>query len=307
MELDRRRDKPPADDTESGNEEQDPATNIAKISEALDSVYTQRRGGQSRAEADLSSLMAKFERTSGVTADNSFSEPPAAAAGAPDPQLAQGLLKMADFDTRLSFLEKSLGLDGSNMPDQATNPPKPLLHTLRTLDQKIETLSDPASTLDAAQTKTRQLVKDAERLQWLRAAAAEEDSAASSPPPTSNGLSNGRRTNGGAYADDPERTARVNALYGALPTIEALAPSLPVVLERLRTLRLLHGAAAAAGGTLDGLEQRQAEQAAELAQWRAALAGVEAGLRDGKGALAENVGNVGQWVKELEARVARFA
>jgi len=82
---------------------------------------------------------------------------------------------------------------------------------------------------------------------------------------------------------------------------------LPMVLERLRTLRLLHASAGSAAATLDEIEKRQGEQDAEIEAWREALEKVEGALEEGEGTLSQNVKVVAEWVKDLEGRVAKFS
>ena len=286
LELKKSTDAEPRPDSE----EQGSTADIAKISDALDVVYADRHGGSRGAEANLNNLLAKY------TPDSSAAAPQPTPAGIPapvpsethpDPQIAQSLLKAAEFDTRLTHLETALGLDSTTLPDQSATAPKPLLPTLTALDQKLHMLANTTSTLDAAHSKARQLAKDAERLHRLR--------------------DDGQQQQQQQQPDsDPDRAAKINALYGALPTLDALAPTLPLVLERLRSLRLLHGAAAGASAALDDLDTRQREQAAEIALWREALDGVERSLEGGRAALKENVESVGAWVRGLEGRVEQL-
>lgn len=124
-----------------------------------------------------------------------------------------------------------------------------------------------------------------------------------SPPSSAGIITNGQNS---SIAEDPERSSKINALYGTLSTIDSLAPTLPMVLDRLRTLRLLHTSAAAASNTIDELEKRQSNQAAEIKQWREALVQVEQNLKTGEGGLQENVKTVGEWVKDLESRMTKL-
>jgi len=173
------------------------------------------------------------------------------------------------------------------MPDQdSVNPPKPIMHTLQTLDRQVQTLTNSSASVDAASTKTKKLIEQAENLAKIRA----EYDATEHPTP-----------------EDAESVSKVNALYGTLSTIDSLAPTLPMVLDRLRTLRLLHTSAASAGNTLDEMEKRQSEQAGEIGQWRDALDQVERNLKTSEGGLMENVKNIGDWVKELESRMAKLS
>jgi nuclear migration protein JNM1 len=291
------------DKKEETETDDDTLANVSKLSQALDAVYVGRYGERKGAEIDLAKTIAKFDAVSTITNEQNGQPPSGTAPKHPTSaaDLRQALSKAAEFDGRLTFLEHSLGLNGMNIPEQGPSSPKPILHTLENLDRQVQTVLNSAASIDAAQSKTRQLMKEAERLQKLKEARAEQNT--SSPPPSAGLISNGQDT---AYADDPERVSKINALYGTLSTIDSLAPTLPMVLDRLRALRLLHTSAAAASSTLDELEKRQSNQAEEIKQWREALVQVEQNLKTGEGGLKENVKTVGEWVKDLESRMTKL-
>lgn len=286
------------DSTQPEPDEEDTLANITKLSQAVDVIYAARHGESKGAEADLVRTINKFDRSKIPSAQSNrvqIQNQASTANSANQAELHQALSKAAEFDGRLTFLEHSLGLNGMNIPDQGVNSSKPILHTLDTLDRQVQTVSNSSASIDAAQSKARQLVKDAERLQKLRSTQDEQNG--------SSAQSDGLKANG--HIEDPERTSKIIALYGTLPTIDLLAPTLPMVLDRLRTLRLLHTSAASASNTLDEMEKRQSGQAAEIKQWREALENVELNLKKGEGGLTENVKTVGDWVRDLEARMSR--
>ncbi|EXJ88304.1 hypothetical protein A1O1_05234 [Capronia coronata CBS 617.96] len=100
-----------------------------------------------------------------------------------------------------------------------------------------------------------------------------------------------------------EQSSKITALYQLLPSIQNLQPLLPVVLERLRTLSVIHAGAAEAKNSLDAVEQRQAEMRDEINQWREAVDAVEKGMADLEDAMKGNVKVVGEMVSGLEQRV----
>ena len=214
------------------------------------------------------------------------------------------LAKAASFDARLSLLENSLGLLSS--ATSPTNPlsdpnapvPKPVLSTLSALEQQLATLSD--ASLDAAARRVRQLTAEAEALDAARSAAAaaatNRDSTASRPASPPSGAA-------AAGPEDRSRTAQIRALYGALQTVEDMAPTLPVVLERLRALRLVHAGAGQASAALARLEEKQADVEAELRLWRAGVEAVEKGVRGGEEVLRGNVRGLEELVRGLERRL----
>jgi len=301
------RQKESAKDGDAPRDAEEPSDGIEKLSEVLDAIYAQRHGGLSSAEAQFDTTLQKFQKQSPDTQvrgpqNGNALPPPPQPATATQQQHEQALAQAAAFDTRLALLEKSLGLDGKSMPDLSAHAPKPILHTLDNLDRQISILSASSSnTLDAARTRIRDLTQEAERMDELRRSRAAQETANTLRSPTANGTSMPSPT------DDAERNAKINALYGTLPTIASLAPTLPMVLERLRTLRLLHASAGSAAATLDEIEKRQGEQDAEIEAWREALEKVEGALEEGEGTLSQNVKVVAEWVKDLEGRVAKFS
>jgi nuclear migration protein JNM1 len=277
------------------NSEDDPLSSISKISEALDAVYSERHGGPTGVEADFSRTLQQFGKQTSPKASKRVKKLLKQASPAQEDQkLMQALEIAADFDSRLSFVESALGLTGSTIPDIGDNAAKPIIPTLEHLEQVIEAAAGSPANLDSAHTRTKQLIKDAEKLQKLRV--------------EQNGIEGKATTNGDApHPVASEDVSKINALYGVLPTIDSLSPSLPLLLERMRTLQLLHASAAGASELLDDIEKRQLEQSEELAQWRNALEKVEQNLGDGQTALADNVQKVGEWVKSLESKADKFS
>ncbi|KAF4538374.1 Dynactin subunit 2 protein [Lasiodiplodia theobromae] len=315
-------------------DEEDPAEGIAKLSEMLDAVYVQRQGGVKGAEAQFTRTLKRFARPAADATTTIPQTTTGITVTAASEQAAQALSRAADFDARLSQLEKALGLNANNMPDIATHPPKSILHNLDTLERQLQTISEVStSSLDAASRRVQKLTQEAERLDELRRSARASQDGVSSPVSATGSRqrsdtisasavaaaagvaagAGGAADAGpppemmGAYIEDPERVAKINALYGTLTTIESLSPTLPLVLERLRTLRLIHTSAGTAAATLDELEKRQGEQAEEIRQWSEALTKVEENLKQGEGTLQDNIKTVGDWVRDLEARIAKFA
>jgi nuclear migration protein JNM1 len=262
---------------------------INKLSEALDAVYISRNGAKKGPTAELTQAITKFTaiNTTGSAIQAQAVAYPPLTTSSPEhqAQLSQALAKAAEFDTRLSFLEQALGLTSDSISDQSGDAPKPILHTLSTLDRQIQNLTNSSASVDAASSKTRKLIEQAEHLLKVKS----EYNALDHPT-----------------TEDTENVSKINALYGTLTTIDSLAPTLPLVLDRLRTLRLLHATAAGAGNTLDEIEKRQAEQASEIEQWRDALNQVEKNLKSAEGGLTKNVKSVEDWIKDLEARMAKL-
>ena len=215
------------------------------------------------------------------------------------------LSKVSDFDSRLTLIEAALGFDAIPLPTQNTSPAKAVLPALNTLDIELHTLSTSTDTsLDKLSGRVKQLTQDAQELEQARKAAKAAQEALS-PSSEDFPLLNGPGRDSDAL-DDSEQRSKINALYGTLPTIESLAPLLPSVLDRLRSLRSLHADAATASQTLAKLETRQGDTKQELQSWREGLEKVENAMKQGEETVKGNTETIESWVKELEERMRKL-
>ena len=223
---------------------------------------------------------------------------------APTYQEENALSKVSDFDSRLTLIEAALGLDAIPLPTQDRSLSKAVLPTLDALDKQLDTLASSTDTsLDKLNGRIKQLTQDAAELEQARKAAKAAQEALS---PSSEDFS---FLNGPVKDEDldgTEQRSKINALYGTLPTIESLAPLLPSVLDRLRSLRSLHAEAATASQTLASLEARQEDMKQELQGWREGLEKVENAMKQGEHTVKENTVTVESWVKDLEQRMQRL-
>ncbi|KAF6814257.1 dynactin subunit [Colletotrichum sojae] len=215
---------------------------------------------------------------------------------APTYEQSHALAKAADFDRRLVLLEKAIGVGSSALPEFDMNGlPRAILPTLNGLQKQITTLSQAStSNLDTISRRVRTLIQEAHELEKARqgAKAAQET------------LGNGAEAS--ENGQSPEQLAKINALYGTLPTIESLAPLLPPLLDRLRSLRAIHSDAANASEMLERIERQQTEMAGDLKQWKEGLEKVEEAMKEGNTAMAGNMKVMEAWVKDLEGRVAKL-
>ncbi|KAF1810685.1 hypothetical protein P152DRAFT_460377 [Eremomyces bilateralis CBS 781.70] len=287
----------------------DAASEIAKLSQMLDSVYTQG-GRSSSAETQLASVLSRplgaapaLHDANGLVANGErmgMTKTPAAAQY--DRNLSEILAKAAEFDSRLAQLETSLGVSSSTPQDLV--PQDPVLKTIESLDQQLSIIANAPSTYETAARRLQDLQRQRREIEV-------EDEATSKIKINSTGGSKANGTPSAdaaqSYLDDPTNAEAIKALYSALPAIESMAPTLPLVVERLRSLRLIHASAGDASTTLDEMRTRQQEQEAEIKAWREALDKVKEALKDGEGVLKENMDVVGGWVKDLEARVQKFS
>ncbi|ORY19375.1 Dynamitin-domain-containing protein [Clohesyomyces aquaticus] len=274
-------------------EERDPKEIMEFISDTVDKIYAMRRGGVRGAEPLLTRTIDKFNNYPPFGPSPRISkaierQPPLPGTQIQRSQLDFVLNQAADFDHRLTNLERSLGLNGNTMPDLAEKAPFPIFPTLEKLEQTIGTMADASSgNLDAAAQQIKKMIADAEQLKQLR----QEDSGA---------------TLGSSDIKSPqasEQESKVNALYGTLPAIDKLTPILPLVLDRLRTLRLVHTSAWQADEVLTELEHRQSKQEEELKKWEASLETQLINVKVCEQGLQNNMKVVGDWVKRIEDKV----
>lgn len=202
--------------------------------------------------------------------------------------------RIAEFDSRLAALERSLGLssvDGTSL--EAVN--NPVLPSLTLLDQQLNALMTASSitNLEAASTRLAKLREEAERTAF---AAAE---------PSQNGESTGTSTPTSpiASAYSLPDLQKLQDLYTLLPNLQRLSPTVPALLDRLRSLRALHAGAANASAELEELEKSQAEFGTELREWKEGLTRVEDAMKATDEANGRNGKVVQGWVRELEGRV----
>ncbi|KAI5780717.1 hypothetical protein DFH27DRAFT_583010 [Peziza echinospora] len=255
------------------------------------------------------------------------------------------LARAADFDARLSILEQILGASTSFLANlDKQTPGNAVIPTLDDLARQISVLTSSSPTfVDALSRRVKLLADQAEKLaearRSARQAAMEQHQQALASTSTSGAAGGGggggvgRRATlagpsaadsvaaaleGGGGGDhhgiDPanvitsshDRDAKINALYGTLPTITTLSPLLPPVLDRLRSLRAIHADTGRAAEGLERIEKRQEEMAEDIRAWREALGKVEGVMRETEGVFVGNVGQVEKWVRELEGRLERL-
>jgi nuclear migration protein JNM1 len=222
---------------------------------------------------------------------------------APDYQQNHTFARAADFDSRLTLLEKALGITSTVIPAfDSKGVPMAILPTLDRLQRQISVITEASPTsLDSISRRVRTLTQEAERLDEARKsakAAQEELRAADGDNPT--------KTRDSEDGVDSEQVAKINALYGTLGTIESLAPILPSLLDRLRSLRAIHTDAATASETLNRVSKRQEDMAADIKKWREGLEKVEQAVKQSETVMGGNMKVVEGWVKDLEERMARF-
>ena len=221
---------------------------------------------------------------------------------APTYEQTHALAKAADFDARLVFLEKALGVGSAAMPEfDSKGLPRAVIPMVENLHRQVSTLSEATTpNLDAISRRVRTLTQEAQNLEKARKNARQAQEAliqaGASPAPAE-----------GAVQEDSEQIAKINALYGLIPTIENLSPLLPPLLDRLRSLRMIHADAATASETLQRLEQKQSEMATDIQQWRGGLEKLEGAVRDGDASRAKNMEVIEGWVKDLEGRISKLS
>ncbi|KAL1585939.1 hypothetical protein WHR41_05023 [Cladosporium halotolerans] len=207
---------------------------------------------------------------------------------------------VAEFDARLSVLEKSLGLSSLD----TGSPETPLLPSLALLDRQFGALMTASSlaSLEAASDRIKKLKEEAEQLSMVSSNPAE-------PPPEQWSSGNGTATPQAETAG-PSLAAvdieKLRSLHALLPTLQSLTPTVPALLDRLRSLHTLHSGAANAAGEMEDLERRQDDFEKELKEWREGLEKVEKAVREADEANGRNGKVVQSWVKDIEGRVGKL-
>lgn len=227
---------------------------------------------------------------------------------APGYQQSHLLSKVADFDARLALIESVLGAEALLLPSPERLPVKVVLPLLDDLDRQISTLSSSTdASLDSIDRRVKKLTQEAHKLGEARTAAkAAQDALNSTLDHSKNSPETTDEIKNRVNPEDPEQALKINALYGALPTIESLAPLLPSLLDRLRSLQIIHAGAAEASQNLTMLESRQENMAEDLKAWREGLGKVEMAMKQGERTAIANATMVEGWVKELEDRMQRL-
>jgi nuclear migration protein JNM1 len=259
----------------------------ASLSQILDNIQREANGFGSGAEAQLAKKLASTAKVQSQTA------PAYTITYAPSYTQSHALNKVADFDARLTLLEKALGIGSMTLP--TTNSPSlTVIPSLEQLTRQVGTLTTTsASSLDVVSRKVRQLIQEADKLSEARKVAkiAREEGSESLTTPEVSAL------------EDAEQRSKINALYGTLSTIESLAPLLPMVIERLRSLRLLHTDAAQASEDMSRILEMQDEMTKDIKTWSEGLDKLESKMRENELTASENMKAVEKMVKDLEQQV----
>lgn len=286
-----------AEKKESGEEVKDLEPDVTALSKMLDTISASQGGTPESVSAKFAKDLGTGIKANGPPHTSQGTGEPATytVTYAPTYQQSHALAKAADFDGRLTLLEKALGLDPIVLGTNGTS--KAILPTLDTLQRQVSLISESTpSSLDSISRRVRTLTQEAERLEETRKAAKAAQDAL--------------RAVGGDVTsedgEDTEQTSKIHALYGTLPTIENLAPLLPSLLDRLRSLRAIHADAATASDNLDAVEKKQVEMAEDIKKWREGLEKVEEALKQSETTMGGNIKVVEGWVKDLEQKMEKL-
>lgn len=307
---------------------EDLARGAEELNSSLDGIsLSNRRKGRTLEEEFMEGLdRDPAKRKAGKQTSNSDTLP------------KSSISAIAAFSDRLTALEATLGVTTTS-----SNTVPPVIPTLDTLTTQIETLystltpkNDSSSTspvttahLDALAQKIRHLITESKRLEDSRRAATKsfeelletrdrhahliQHTHGQHPTTEARLTRNGSSQDVNISKDDmqnrftalflDDQARRISALYMLLPTIQSLQPLLPVVLERLRALSVIHTGAAEVRGELDDVERRLESQEQDVKKWREALERVEGAMQEGRAAMKDNAQVVGDMVRGLESRV----
>ncbi|KAF1832962.1 hypothetical protein BDW02DRAFT_570549 [Decorospora gaudefroyi] len=277
-------------------EEQDPKEMLELIASKVDTIYAAHKGGARGAQAILDRTVQKFDSYTPFEPSPKLSkaiakQPPLPGTQVQKSQLEFVLNQAVEFDKRITQMENNLGLNGNTMPELNDTTPFPVSSTLTRLEQTMGLIGDASTNnLDTVMQNVKKLVAEAEHLKEVRQEAAQADASSSD----------------NKVATYPDQETKINALYGTLPSIDKLSPLLPLVLERLRTLRLVHTSAWQADEVLTELERRQSTQEQEIKKWARQLEIVEKDMKKAEATMVNNIKIVGNDVKMLEEKMGRL-
>ncbi|PSR90440.1 putative dynactin subunit [Coniella lustricola] len=288
----------------TGNETELELTSLSQVLEEISKRPENLAQGRTFRSARLATFLTKEPESaeSGVLDDAGSAAATYTVTYAPNYEQTHALAKAADFDQRLAFLEKAIGIGSSAMPElDASGLPRAIVPTLDKMQKQVSTLSNASSSsLDTISRKVRQLTQEAEQLEKSRRQAKQAKDALAS-------AGTGSLSPDAVGSEDSDQTTKINALYSTLPTIEGLTPLLSPLLDRLRSLKTIHADAATASETLDKIVKRQTDMALDIKQWREGLEKVEAAISQGETSMGKNTKIVEGWVKALEERMAKLA
>jgi nuclear migration protein JNM1 len=107
-------------------------------------------------------------------------------------------------------------------------------------------------------------------------------------------------------SDQDPQSHKIDALYSVLGTIDRIAPVVPGILDRLRTMRTVHADAANVTFGLNDVGSRLKRMEGEVKEWEEAVERVESSLKE----VAERVGGTAERlelvVSELEGRISNL-
>lgn len=287
---------------------------LASLGRVLDEISTAGTAGGSTAATRLLEKVhtvpeSRSSSTNGVTRaiPTPQSDTAYTLGYAPSNSRDHTLARIADFDTRLTLLETILGADSIPLATQERPDVKPILPNLESLQRQVSVVSDSSdSFFDSTNRRVKQLTQDAEKLTEARKSAKAALEALSDYESEYSGNNETKNERAPQGIENPEQISKINALYGALPTIESLSPLLPSLLDRLRSLRLVHAEAANASESLAKAESRQHVMADEIRSWREGLEKVEGVLKQSEQTMSGNTSTVEGWVRELEERMQKL-
>ena len=281
-----------------------PEQESQRLNEVLSLVEGKVVGSKSTSPARLLDRLSKTSLANGHQTTADAPEMYASKGGvetANDDVVHQGgsFLLISGLDTRLKTLEDALGIDTIPIDQQKEGTFKPLLPTMDKLDKQLNVLSTSTDrSVEQSREKIAEMTREADAL------GRRQDQVGTIATGSENRVNdNAIRTDEGESLQNTASLSKINALYGTLDIIESMAPLLPSVLDRLRSLRDLHANAASASQSLTQIEDSQAEMKEEIQKWRDGLQKVENAITESQSSMQDNVESVEGWVKELELRI----
>ncbi|KAK9389973.1 Dynamitin-domain-containing protein [Lipomyces mesembrius] len=208
-----------------------------------------------------------------------------------DPPSTLGITRstLLNLDNRLSRLENALGNTSSiafSGAFHATVFEQPVIPTLLSLSQKVNSLTTSPEKLDAILTRVRQLV----------AATEQASSPNATKPPTSSQKVAGE-------TEDTTQADKIESIYNSLSSVEKLIQIVPGLVDRLRSLQFVHAEAGETISNIGEIRDKMNATEAHISKWRTALENAERRLDEIEEREKRNLITAEEWVKDLESKV----
>jgi hypothetical protein len=222
-----------------------------------------------------------LERLQKIRADEQSNDTAAAAAATTEAEeekdLASDITRAAQLEARIAALERLLGPEDSSAP-RLTDPIAP---TVARLEERLQLITQPRQ-MEVAVRRAKTLANELERLQSLKAKDAERT-----------GISE-------------ETEKQIETLFNTLDQLDPLIALAPTLVDRLKSLQLLHARAAKFSEALIATEREQARLSDAVKDAADQTSKLEATLKENDQVIQRNIEALDKRINDLLNRVAKL-